>query len=206
MPYTYGRSPNDYVEVPVLNAQGQPTGQVQRPAAGVAVLVRDAETDAAQPSTLTQAYGYLSFTATPPIVEVSADGGSTWKTLFGVEALGAAVASGQTAQQALTAANSVASTANAANTKAQTALDTANLALQTAGQGGGAGGFTWENAPAGTLAFVQKRADGTWPARYTDRQDVYHFFRGWAPFPAKITTGVNGYYENVDTILETPAP
>lgn len=95
MAYTYGRSPSDYVEVPVLDAQGQSTGQVQRPAAGVPVLVRDADTDAALPSTLTKAYGYLDFTATPPVVEVSADGGVTWKTLFGVEGLGSAVTIGQ---------------------------------------------------------------------------------------------------------------
>jgi lysophospholipase L1-like esterase len=87
--YLYGRSPNDYVEVP----DSANPGQVRRPVAAdaVVVAVRNHETLAALPSLTPGAYGYLSFTADAPAVEVSTDGFETVKVLRGEEALDAAV-------------------------------------------------------------------------------------------------------------------
>lgn len=95
MPFHYGDSTNDYVEIPELDATGQPTGQMRRPPSGYTVWVRDPDTGTRLPDTATKPYGELDFTVDPPIVQVSADLGGRWKTLFGTEALGQAVAVGQ---------------------------------------------------------------------------------------------------------------
>ena len=78
---TFGQSPNHVVEVPDTG------GQVRRPTSGAALTVRDLS---GQPVTgLTVGpYGYVtgSTPAGVDVVQVSADGGSSWRTLVSVEA------------------------------------------------------------------------------------------------------------------------
>lgn len=78
---TFGQSPNHVVEVPDTG------GQVRRPTSGAALTVRDLS---GQPVTgLTVGpYGYVtgSTPAGVHVVQVSADGGSSWRTLVSVEA------------------------------------------------------------------------------------------------------------------------
>lgn len=99
--YTYGHSTNDYVEVP----DPVVPNQTVRPAMGVPVGVRDADTLADLPGTTSGPFGYLSFTASAAVVRVSTDGFATYKTLYGEEGLVAAVAAGLGSQTDLSALN-----------------------------------------------------------------------------------------------------
>lgn len=194
--YTFGLSTDDYVEIP----DPANPGQVKRPPSGQVVQVRNASNQAALPNVLTSAYGYIAFTTTDiPRVHVSTDGFLTYKTLVASEGLGEAIAAGANAASAIAQASSATTTANAASTKAQQALDQANLALSQA-QAGGAGGFTWDNAPAGAMGILRK-SGSTWPARPNNRTDISFMWVGAQPFPALVTTGTAGYY-SVDILAE----
>jgi hypothetical protein len=125
--YTYGRQTDHYVEVPNPGAPGQ----VQRPTTPVTVQVRDATvaTIVALPSVQSLTFGYLSFTASTPIVRVSTDNFQTFRTLFGEEGLSGAVAAGVDATQAATDAAA-----------ARTAVNALGVRVSTLEAGGGAGG------------------------------------------------------------------
>jgi len=113
--FTYGTMPEHFVEIP----DSSNPGQVKRPAAGIALTLTDAVTLGAVTglktlggttisSVLTTDYGYFGFLCDSATVNVSADGGTTIKQLFGVEAIEAAITGGSsagTANAALTAAN-----------------------------------------------------------------------------------------------------
>lgn len=78
---TFGQSPNHVVEIPDTG------GQVRRPASGASLTVRDLSGQSVTGLSV-GAYGYVTGT-TPSgvhVVQVSADGGSTWRTLVSVEA------------------------------------------------------------------------------------------------------------------------
>jgi hypothetical protein len=85
MAQTFGTSTDasQYLEIPdPANA-----GQVIRPAAGLTINVRDAVTLADLGNQTSQLYGYFNFVLDDghPIVQVSADGGTTWVTLISLE-------------------------------------------------------------------------------------------------------------------------
>lgn len=148
--YTYGVSPADFVEAPSTES----SGQTYRPDAGLVLTVRDADTlgtvsgltdtsGTALSEVTTQAYGYFSFKCDSPVVQVSADSGATWKTLFGLEALQTAVEGGtalSTAETALSTATSAQVTATAAAAAAAAAQATADEAL-SGGSSSGTGGY-----------------------------------------------------------------
>jgi hypothetical protein len=127
--YTYGRGPDHYVEIPNPSV----AGQTIRPPAGFTVAVRDATaaTIVNLPAVATLSYGYLSFTATTPIVRVSTDGFATWKTLLAEEALASAVTAGVDATQAATDAAA-----------ARTAVNALGVRVGVLEAGGGTGGST----------------------------------------------------------------
>lgn len=141
--YTYGTTPADFVESP----SAETSGQTYRPDAGLVLTVRDADTlgtvtgltdtdGTSITEVTTEEYGYFSFKCDSPIVQVSADGGTTWKTLFGLEALQTAVAGGTaeaTAETALTTATAAQTTATAAAAAAAAAQATADEALSGSG-------------------------------------------------------------------------
>src|SRR5215211_1437253 len=108
--YTYGRSPNDFVEIP----DPANPGQTRRPVAADAVVVqvRNAYTLAALPNVTPGLYGYLSFTVDASAVRVSTNGFETWKELYGEEAVRGALAAGVDASQAATDASTALTVAN----------------------------------------------------------------------------------------------
>jgi hypothetical protein len=112
-------------------------GQVKRPPAGQVVKVRDALTQVALPDITTTDYGYLNtWTASTPLVEVSGDGGVTWRgPLVGRESLIEALTAGSTAATALQVATS-------ADTKASQALAASSSAGVTINGFGPASTFT----------------------------------------------------------------
>jgi hypothetical protein len=130
---TFGGNTTDFAEIidPAI------PGQVKRPAAGAAIKVRDAITQASLPDITTGNYGYWpTFTATTPLVEISGDGGVNWKgPLASREALIDAMTSGATAAQALQVATS-------ADTKASQALASSSSAGVTINGFGPATNFT----------------------------------------------------------------
>lgn len=111
--YNFGGGVNDYVEVPDLTV----SGQVKRPTSGVAVLVRDAVTAVAMSGTTTAAYGYLTpfSTTNVPLIDVSADAGTTWRMIQGRESIISAATAGTSSAEALQLATT-------ALEKAETAL------------------------------------------------------------------------------------
>jgi hypothetical protein len=117
--FNFGGGVNDYVEVP----DPLVSGQVKRPPAGVAVLVRNAVTLAAITATVTSTYGYLTAYSTTdvPLIEVSADGGTSWRLIQGRESIISAATAGTSSAEALqlaTTALAKADTAVAAVTPA----------------------------------------------------------------------------------------
>jgi hypothetical protein len=131
--YTYGHSSNDFVEIPDPNA----ANQTRRPDVGLAVQIRDAYTLADLAGTTSGPFGYLDFTATSAAVRVSTDGFSTWKELYGEEAVRGSL----TAAVDATTARSDAGTALAK----VNALDVRVGSLEAGGTTGATGGtaFTW---------------------------------------------------------------
>jgi hypothetical protein len=126
--YTFGNSPNDFIEVP----DAANPGQARRPVASdaVSVQVRNAQTGADLLSVTPGTLGYLRFTTTDaPVVRVSTDGFLTYKVLVGEEGIQAGVTAAVDASTALANAN--------------TAVTIANQALAAVGTGaGGSGTFT----------------------------------------------------------------
>lgn len=135
--YTYGHSPNDFVEIP----DPANPGQTRRPtqADTVVVQVRDAETSTTLPDVTPGPYGYLSFTSGVAAVRVSTDGFATWKELYGEEAVRGALSAGVDASQAATDAGTALSVAN-------------NLSVRVGNlEAGGTGGTTGGTAFSGSV-------------------------------------------------------
>ena len=142
--YTYGHSTNDYVEV----ADPTAAGQTVRPVSGTAVLVRDAETLADLPGTVTELYGYLNFTTTAPVIRVSADAWVTYRTLYGEEALRGAIRAGVDAAQAASDSATELSKVNTLDTRVQT--------LEAGGTTGTTGGTTFSGSVDWNTQIVNK--------------------------------------------------
>lgn len=136
--FTYGNNTNDYVEIP----DPATPNQTIRPTAGTTVQVRDASTNAALPSVQTGAYGYLSFTASAPVVLVSTDNFATSKRLVGGEAELAALTAAVDASSALSLANGNLTKINQLTTRVST--------LEAGGGTGGGSTFT------GTVDWVSQ--------------------------------------------------
>jgi hypothetical protein len=119
--YSFGTgvNPAHYVEIPSGSTNPPP-----RPAAMGTLKVRsDADLTPLPDATYSAITGYFSFTTEDvPVVQVSADGGSTWVPLIGIEAEKAAAAAGVIAGQA--------------NATALQAIVIANAALAAANSGG----------------------------------------------------------------------
>lgn len=149
--YTYGRQTDHYVEVPDPAVPGQP----MRPTLPVTVSVRDATTATIVdlPPVMSLAFGYLSFTASVPVVRVSTDAFTTFRTLFGEEGLAAAVDAGQAADAALQTASDALAAANQA---------LAAVATGTSGVDTNAVNQLIDTALATTPQLTFANADGTW--------------------------------------------
>jgi hypothetical protein len=137
--YTYGHSSNDFVEIPDPNA----ANQTRRPDVGLAVQIRDAYTLADLAGTTSGPFGYLDFTATSAAVRVSTDGFSTWKELYGEEAVRGSL----TAAVDATTARSDAGTALAK----VNALDVRVGSLEAGGKTGATGGTAF----TGSVSWAQ---------------------------------------------------
>jgi hypothetical protein len=124
---TFGRTPAEFAEYP---DPGNP-GQMLRPPEGQIVKVRDLLTQAPLPDITTTQYGYLeTWTSESVLIEISGDGGITWRgPIPSREALTQAITSGTIATEALTVAT-------AADTKATQALaSSASAGVTIAGVG-----------------------------------------------------------------------
>jgi hypothetical protein len=97
--FNFGGGVNDYVETP----DPLVSGQVKRPPSGAAVLVRNAVTLAAMTATVTSTYGYLTAYSTTdvPLIDASADGGTTWRLIQGRESIIASATAGTSSAEAL---------------------------------------------------------------------------------------------------------
>lgn len=145
-----GVNPAHYVEIPNGSVNPPP-----RPAAPGTLKVRNYTDQSALPDATYDAItGYFGFTTTDiPVVEVSADGGSSWVPLVGIEAEIAGANAGTLAAQA----NQTATNADAKATAALAAANSGGITFA----GSGPGGATPDVGPAKifTLAQIHARDD-----------------------------------------------
>lgn len=202
----------------------------------IPVQVRDAETGAQLADTIADEQGYIPSynTGASRLVEISADGGTTWvgpfptrEHMLDVAAnLDAAATLGQVVSDAVAQANAAAAAANAAAATAS-AIRWGNIPGQPSifptessqivdASAVGKSVLTAADAAAARTAlgvstggsggqgWVMK-SGGVWPARPTAGSSDHYIWVGAAPGPTVVTSGTSGMYDGGVDIWVNPS-